>query len=272
MRASRPLLALAALTVLAACDPPVPDSGTRGAGFESPAQVAGREAALRRGTPTPSQTIRPPATPPGPVVTAGSPSEAPLPSTEAQQLAADTRAVLGVPAPQPPVVLGTRTAATDGVPDPVAAPAPLPPAATTAGARPDLDLDNPGISREQDFGAVASERSIEADAARVNAARQRFQVVEPTELVRPDETGPNIISYAIERARPVGASGTYRRSITASQRAAGRRCQGYRTADVAQEEFLSAGGPERDRLGLDPDGDGNACAWDPATFRRLVRN
>jgi hypothetical protein len=30
---------------------------------------------------------------------------------------------------------------------------------------------------------------------------------------------------------------------------------------------LSNGGPERDRLGLDPDGDGFACYWDPTPFR-----
>ena len=31
--------------------------------------------------------------------------------------------------------------------------------------------------------------------------------------------------------------------------------------------FLEAGGPKRDRKGLDPDGDGFACAWDPRPFR-----
>ena len=29
---------------------------------------------------------------------------------------------------------------------------------------------------------------------------------------------------------------------------------------------------ERDRMGLDPDGDGFACAWDPAPFRLARQN
>ncbi|MDB2407299.1 hypothetical protein N9W17_02045 [Jannaschia sp.] len=275
MRATS-FLALTALTFLVACDPPVPDSGAvvRGAGFESPAQIAQREAALRRGALTPSQTVLPPASPPAGAVVSGAPlpPAAPLQS-EAQQLAAETRAALGVPAPQPPVSVPAPTQpqsiAAAPLPAQIPAPAPLPQA--TPGGAP-LDRDNPSISREQDFDSVASQRSIEADAARVNAARQQFEMVQPSELQRPNETGPNIISYAIERAKPVGASGSFRRSLTASARASNRRCEGYRTADVAQEEFLSAGGPDRDRLGLDPDGDGNACAWNPASFRNLVRN
>jgi hypothetical protein len=64
----------------------------------------------------------------------------------------------------------------------------------------------------------------------------------------------------------------YNRSPFSNRARFESRCAGYRTADVAQEQFLAAGGPQRDRLGLDPDGDGFACAWDPATFRNLVRN
>ncbi|TFL18884.1 hypothetical protein [Jannaschia formosa] len=273
MRATHPLLALAALTLLAACDPPVPDSAvTRGPGFETPAQIAQRDSALRGGSPTPSQTIRPPEAPPGPVVVAGGPV---APQTEAERLAADTRAALGVPAPQPPVsgpfTDTPQDFATAPLPAQIPGPAPFPQASPAPNPI-ELDRNNPGISREQDFAAVASQRSIEADAARVNAARQQFEMIQPRELERPGEVGPNIVSYALNQARPVGASGSFRRSLTASERAANRRCANYRTPDVAQEEFLSAGGPERDRLGLDPDGDGNACAWDPAAFRNLVRN
>ena len=49
---------------------------------------------------------------------------------------------------------------------------------------------------------------------------------------------------------------------------------GRRVARVAraQIDFLAKGGPERDRLGVDPDGDGYACAWNPAPFRAAVRN
>lgn len=133
-----------------------------------------------------------------------------------------------------------------------------------------ITLDNPEISSEQDFDSVAAERDIAADAERLAAARQQYQLVTPTELQRPDDTGPNIINYALASSNPVGNK-LYRRNPFAARRAE-EKCAGYRTADVAQEEFLSAGGPERDRLGLDPDGDGYACGWNPATFRNLVGN
>ena len=42
-----------------------------------------------------------------------------------------------------------------------------------AAAGPVLDRNNPGISSEQDFDSVASERDIQADAARIAAARQQ---------------------------------------------------------------------------------------------------
>ena len=42
-------------------------------------------------------------------------------------------------------------------------------------------------------------------------------------------------------------------------------------ADQAQSAFLDSGGPEKDRKGLDPDGDGFACGWDPTPFRNAVR-
>ena len=51
-----------------------------------------------------------------------------------------------------------------------------------------------------------------------------------------------------------------------------RGCAVYRSPDQAQIDFRASGGPQRDRKGLDPDGDGYACAWDPAPFRAAVRN
>jgi hypothetical protein len=37
--------------------------------------------------------------------------------------------------------------------------------------------------------------------------------------------------------------------------------------DQAQSDFILAGGPQKDRKGMDPDGDGYACGWDPAVYR-----
>ena len=49
-----------------------------------------------------------------------------------------------------------------------------------------------------------------------------------------------------------------------------RNCARYASADAAQAAFLARGGPERDPMGLDPDGDGFACAWDPAPYRQAL--
>ncbi|SEH59428.1 hypothetical protein [Paracoccus alkenifer] len=40
-------------------------------------------------------------------------------------------------------------------------------------------------------------------------------------------------------------------------------CTEYATPQAAQAEFIARGGPKRDPLGLDPDGDGNACTYRP---------
>ena len=49
-----------------------------------------------------------------------------------------------------------------------------------------------------------------------------------------------------------------------------RNCRKYATADQAQAAFLARGGPERDPMGIDPDGDGFACTWDPAPYRKAL--
>ena len=50
-----------------------------------------------------------------------------------------------------------------------------------------------------------------------------------------------------------------------------RNCAKYVSDAAAQEAFLKTGGPERDRYGLDPDGDGFACRWDPTPFRAAIK-
>lgn len=263
MQMTRTLLGLTALTVLAACSPPVPDSGARGAGFDTPSQVAQRREAQLTGQ-TPLQapvTVRAPA--PGTVVAGAT---QPIQS-EAQVLANETRAALGRPA-APATPISTPVPA----PFPTAAPAPLPTAVASGAPAADLDRDNPTISSEQDFDAVSAQRDIQADAERLRAARQQYQLVTPTELQRPDSTGPNIFAYALGPAKPKGTQGAFRRGLGASASRAEAKCQNYRSDDIAQEDFLASGGPERDRLGIDPDGDGNACGWDPSVVRRLVQN
>lgn len=127
-----------------------------------------------------------------------------------------------------------------------------------------------GISDENDFGAVAARETIESDAARIAANRAQYQVVQPGALPqRSGETGPNIVDYALATRHAPGTQLHKRSSLRANRAAAA--CVKYGSPDQAQEAFLAKGGPDRDRLGLDPDGDGFACGWDPRPFRTALQ-
>jgi hypothetical protein len=126
-----------------------------------------------------------------------------------------------------------------------------------------------GFSTENDFGAVAGQRSIEDDAERLARIRDQYQQVAPTAVPdRPGTATPNIVEYALATTNPVGLK-IYTR-ILPSERRFLRNCATYRNADQAQRDFLARGGPKSDRRGLDPDGDGYACGWDPSPFRVVL--
>nr|MDA3889816.1 hypothetical protein [Allgaiera sp.] len=131
-------------------------------------------------------------------------------------------------------------------------------------------LNSAGISQENDFDAVGSERSIEQDAARIAQNRSQYQVVQPEAIgTRPADAGPNIVAYALANRHSVGTQ-LYSRVGFNKDSKFQRNCAQYPSPDQAQIDFLERGGPERDRLGLDPDGDGYACGWDPTRFQNAV--
>jgi hypothetical protein len=126
-----------------------------------------------------------------------------------------------------------------------------------------------GISGENDFAAVSSQRDIRADAALIAQNRANYRLISPTDLPsRPGSSRPNIVEYALRTNNPKGAS-LYRRSGFNAAAKFARACAGFASDDLAQEEFLAKGGPQKDRLGVDPDGDGFACNWDPQPFRAV---
>ena len=129
---------------------------------------------------------------------------------------------------------------------------------------------NVGISDEQDFNAVAARETIESDAERIARNRAEYVIVQPTELPqRPGDTGPNIVEFALATTHAPGVQ-LYKRSGL-GLRDANAACAKYPSPDKAQQDFLARGGPERDRLGVDPDGDGFACSWDPRPFRTALQ-
>ncbi len=187
----------------------------------------------------------------------------------------------GVTAPAPvaaaPRDATSTAAAVLGVADPAATAAAQAPAtgapisamgadAATAGVASD-PAAAAAISDEQSFAAVSARETIASDAQRIDANRSQYVVIEPTELPpRPDGTGASIVAYALATTNVPGQA-LYRRSGIAAKARFERSCTKYGGADKAQEAFLDAGGPKRDRLGMDPDGDGFACYWDPRPFR-----
>ncbi|MGR3343060.1 MAG: hypothetical protein ACU0DI_07535 [Paracoccaceae bacterium] len=135
-----------------------------------------------------------------------------------------------------------------------------------------VNVDNPTISDEQNFDAVAARETIESDAERLAAQAQAYQVIEPKALPkRRGASEPSIVEFALATTNLVGQA-IYSRSIIGAQRRFIRNCAKYPSSDMAQTDFLKLGGPKRDRRGLDPDGDGFACYWDPAPFRQAVQN
>jgi hypothetical protein len=146
-------------------------------------------------------------------------------------------------------------------------PAPVQPVTTAAATTPAVPVSNGGISDEQDFSAVSGRETIESDAARIAANKANYQQIEPTALPeRPGGETSSIVDFALSTTNSVGES-QYRRSGIMADSRFQRNCGKFPSQDKAQETFLASGGPKRDPKGLDPDGDGFACYWDPAPFR-----
>lgn len=123
-----------------------------------------------------------------------------------------------------------------------------------------------GLSDEQSFEAVTGRETIESDAQRRAAQAAAYQVVQPTALpTRSGDGGPNIVAYALNTTNMPGQK-LYSRTFGSVSKMQ-RSCAKYPSADAAQRAFLASGGPKRDREGMDPDGDGFACGWDPRPFR-----
>ncbi|WBU62903.1 hypothetical protein [Paracoccus aerodenitrificans] len=90
--------------------------------------------------------------------------------------------------------------------------------------------------------------------------------IEPitTAPVRTNSPDP-LIRYAVAQNHAPGTA-VYGRQSGSSETAA-RACARFPNPAAAQMMFLSAGGPQQDTMGMDPDGDGFVCGWNPAPYR-----
>lgn len=243
MKSVRFALGTCALVGLVACQPAVPDDSRFGTGFDQTfdQQRVNRDTALSNAIPaSPSVSAQP-------LPAAGS----------AAETAAQTAAILASTGQSPDAERLAAAANNSGI-------APL--EANPSNPAPAVVDNATGISRENNFDAVSGQRSIEGDAARIAANRAQYQVIQPQALPQRSESEPNIVAYALSTTNPVGNS-IYRRGIFKNENKTLRNCSAFGGEDQAQIAFLKAGGPKRDRQGLDPDGDGYACDWDPSAFR-----
>lgn len=79
----------------------------------------------------------------------------------------------------------------------------------------------------------------------------------------------NVAAFALSTSHEVGDRVYSRFPLRLGGREV--RCSDFRTTDQVQDWFLRNEGPERDRAGLDPDGDGFACNWTPERYRAEAR-
>ena len=143
--------------------------------------------------------------------------------------------------------------------------------ASPGNAAPQVAGGGAAISDEQSFDAVANRETIESDAERRAQQAAAYQVIQPTALPqRAGNTGPNIVEYALNAPNTRGQEWYSRFILGTMGNRFERNCASYRSPDEAQRDFLARGGPERDPKGIDPDGDGFACGWDPAPFLAAV--
>ena len=261
-----------AFVALAACQPKIPDSGA-GVGFDNavlkpvPQQPTNTAAAIPSATAVSQETLSSPTT-----TAAATSKPKPKPQTTLQPMATTATAATATSA-----VPATTASASNAAPVPTSSASSV--AQTTSDgvvhASPNnpapVLMDNPGISDENNFASVGSRRSIEDDAARIASNKANYQVITPTALPTRTGSGPNVVAFALSTKHAVGTKAYSRIGLTTQSRHQ-KACAKYTSSSDAQSAFLAKGGPNKDRLGLDPDGDGYACNWDPAPFRQAASN
>ena len=145
---------------------------------------------------------------------------------------------------------------------PVARPFKAPTPAEIAGPSPVQELERAvpaGRARKEPLrGAPAVDPVPPSLYPRGTVVRVRPAVVTGTVRQRPTAPAPAVRTTPVKvTTRPLGSTvkPLYARSVTP-----GDKCAAYPSQAAAQRDFADKGGPQRDPLGLDPDGDGRACS------------
>jgi len=237
------VLAVLGVAALAACQPTVPDSAA-GVGFgDYETYLRQREAELRGQQATTS--------PPAPVLTAplnGGAYGAASPATPP----GGTYGTAGYGAT--PVTSAAGMAAQQGTAAQAAAPAQGTIGADTLAA----------LRATAPAGETAAPAPMRSGMTQGVGAPLDAMAPDPAPTVM-GNGGPNLAAYALSATNAPGQSVYNRGGFHLTSSAAA--CRKYVSPDLAQMAFLQKGGPKKDPLNLDPDGDGFACGWDPRPFQ-----
>ena len=111
------------------------------------------------------------------------------------------------------------------------------------------------VEREQ-----AAKRREELKAGRVVLEANRKEKIAPKSV--------NLAVFARSVSNRLGEKIYYRKYISSN---AELGCKKFSNKNAAQIFFLENGGPKNDFYNIDADGDGFACKWDPAIYRKIER-
>nr|WP_282563362.1 hypothetical protein [Gymnodinialimonas phycosphaerae] len=126
-----------------------------------------------------------------------------------------------------------------------------------AGATGDVTFLDPSNLEAMAEGAIAESEQ---------AAGGVFDNLQPQQAgdVLPPPLIPRVAAFALRTTHLPGQRQWRRNPLRADGQA---MCAQFASRDEAQDRFLRDGGPERDPNGLDPDGDGFVCGFDPSALR-----
>jgi len=200
---------------------------------ETPRLRISDEVPENRGTPVPVAAT------PDPI------DAAPQPPAETElDLSAQTEALADLESAAPD--------ASDGTAD---APAPV----TETAAVPIAERDTSRVSDSDDFEAVQQVETVRSEAERVAELGKTYRTFDPEALPQRDGS-VDLDDFAKDNQTRVVGKKRYRRD---GDRYTNDFCKNYLDVALAQVSFLAQGGPRKDPLLLDRDGDGFACSWTP---------
>ena len=124
-----------------------------------------------------------------------------------------------------------------------------------------LDLSQFSQEQQKIEREKAAKRREELKAGRV--------ILEADDSEKIRTTSVNLAVFARSVSNKVGEKIYYRRFLGID---ANPGCKKFSNKNEAQIFFLKNGGPKNDFHNIDEDGDGFACEWDPAIYRKIKLN